>query len=477
MSHPYKLPPMDHQVRALKRAWRKNEFALFHEMGTGKTFTTINLAAARFLKGQVNSLIVICPTPIKMVWEEQLEEFCPVEYESFVLMAGKSSQKSAIEFGKSISDKLKVLVVGVEALSQGSANEVALSFAARNDCMIVCDESSRLKNGKASRTKKAIEIAQRCLFRVILTGTYVTQGIEDLYGQFAFLNPGILGCKSFFQFRNRYCVMGGFENRKVIAYQNTDDLMKRIAPYIDIVKKHEVLDLPPKIYERMIVEPSPNQLKLIRDLKDTFEAEHLGDTLITETILERLTRFQQIIGGHFPFMEEPGLYKTKRIDGPNPKLDAMMGVIDDLPNDTKVIIWARFIPEAVLIRDSLAQVYGKNSVVTFIGMDDNESRKTAVRRFQHEDARFIISNPSLGGMGQTWTAATAVIYYSNSFSFEDRMQSEDRAHRKGQERSVTYIDIEANHAYDKMILKAIKNKSDIAKYVEENIHANQVGMI
>ena len=81
----------------------------------------------------------------------------------------------------------------------------------------------------------------------------------------------------------------------------------------------------------------------------------------------------------------------------------------------------------------------------------------------------MFSSPQLGGMGQTWTAATVVIYYSNSFSYEDRMQSEDRAHRKGQEHPVLYIDIEANHRYDKMILSAIRTKQDLAQFVDKEL--------
>jgi SNF2 family DNA or RNA helicase len=471
--HEYKCPPMDHQVNALRRAWKLGYFALFHEMGTGKTFTAINLAAARYNKNQIEGLVVICPTAIKLVWESELEKFCPVDYECVVLTADKKSKEEAIYLTTKKTEKLKVLVIGVEALSQGAAGSIGENFAKLNRVMTVCDESSRLKNANAGRTKRAITIASESLYRMLMTGTPITQGIEDLYGQFQFLNPKIIGCKSFFQFRNRYCVLGGFENKKIIGYQNTNELMERIAPYIDIVKKEEVLDLPPKVYERRIVDPTPHQKKLIESLKDTFEAQQGDEYLVTETILERLTRFQQIIGGNFPFNTEDGGYDVKPIEGKNPKLEALMDVLDEVSNDVKVIIWARFRPEARLISTTLREKYGDDIVVTFTGSDDLDDRRAAVTSFQTGNARFMISNPQLGGMGQTWTAATLVIYYSNSFSYEDRTQSEDRAHRKGQENKVTYIDIEANHRYDKMILAAIGVKGGVARYVEEQISHNQ----
>jgi SNF2 family DNA or RNA helicase len=475
MSHPYKFPPMGHQVVALKRAWKKPHFALFHEMGTGKTFTTINLAAGRFLKDQIDSLVVICPTPIKLVWELELEKMCPVPYEVLTVQAGQASKEKLLYFTEHKTDALKVVIVGVEALSQGNAFTVVRNFAKLNRPMAVCDESSKLKNAKTNRTKNAAAIARECLYRIILTGTPITQGMEDLFGQFQFLHPKIIGMRSYFQFRNMYCVMGGFEGKQVLGYQNTDALMKKVSPYIDIVKKDEVLDLPPKLFERIGVEPTKQQLKLIADLKHEFMANQDDKELMTRTVLERLTRFQQIIGGNFPFNEEEGGYSTEPIQGPNPKIDAVMDLLEDLPLDTKVIIWARFIPEIELIRDRLRAKFGDQSTVTFYGKDGDDERKTSVHNFQVGDARFMVSNPSLGGMGQTWTAATVVIYYSNSFSYEDRMQSEDRAHRKGQEHPVTYIDIEVNHPYDRMILAAVKRKGGIAKFVEESIYANQLG--
>jgi SNF2 family DNA or RNA helicase len=477
MSHPYKSPPMDHQVRGLKRAWKSADFAYFWEMGTGKTFTTINLATARYLKDHINALVVFCPTPIKLVWEHEFEQWCPIDHEVVVLTSGPSSANEVKKFAAKEIDGLKVLVVGIEALSQGTAHEKVMEFVNSNKCMGVCDESSTLKNAKSIRTKRAVKIAQRCLYRIILTGTPVSQGMEDLFGQFQFLNPSIIGCKSYVHFRNKYCVMGGYQGRKVIGYRDANSLMLKISPYVDIVKKEEVLDLPPKVYERLYVDPSPNQLKLIGELNDYMEAEHAGRTLITKTILERLTRFQQIIGGHFPFNEDEGGYDAIPIEGPNPKLNALIDTIETLPITTKVIIWTRFTPEAMIIKNSISRIYGEESVVTFVGSDSDEERKSAVKNFQTGKlARFMISNPQLGGMGQTWTAATVVIYYSNSFSYQNRKQSEDRAHRKGQEHPVTYVDIEANHKYDKMILRAISAKGSVADFVEEQILAGQVGL-
>lgn len=469
MTHPYRSTPMEHQVTALRLAWRKAEFALFHEMGTGKTFTTINLAAARYLKGQIDSLVVICPTPIKLVWEDEIDKWIPeeIDYAVHVHTSGKKPKEDLIYFTQPAPDHFKIVVIGVESLSQGNTWQLVENYVKLNRTMVVCDESSRLKSPKADRTKRAITIASHCLYRLILTGTPITQGIEDLFSQFQFLNPKIIGMRSFFQFRNMYCVSGGFQGKKVIGYQNTDQLMKKVAPYVHTVKKEEVLDLPPKMYEKIYVDPTSYQLKAIKELVDEQYTEQEDKWLLTETQLEAMTRFQQIIGGHFPYDEEGGGHGVEPIQGTNPKLDALLDLVQDIPLNTKVIIWARFQPEIELIRNCLSEK--GYPVVTFYGKNTDEERKSAVKEFQEGQARFIVSNPLVGGMGQTWTAATVVIYYSNSFSLENRLQSEDRAHRKGQEHAVTYFDIEANHKYDRMILKAISRKQSVAEEVDRRI--------
>lgn len=469
MKHEFPVPPMEHQVEGMRQAWRHSQFAWFWEMGTGKTFATIQLAVARYNLEQIEALIVICPTPIKLVWESELEKWCRADYSLHVHGAGTAKKKQLREFIDGYPGGMKVLVVGVESLSQGDSWKMYIEFAMKHKCMAVADESSRLKNAQASRTKRAITIASHSDFRLALTGTPITQGIHDLFGQFQFLDPAIIGLRSFTQFKARYCLMGGFENRNIVGYQNQEHLMQLVKPYSHVVKKEDVLDLPPKTFERIIVEPSKEQLAVIEQLKDTEEAEHAGEFLLTETVLERLTRFQQIIGGHFPFNVEGGAYDVKPMEGPNPKLNALIETLSDIPEHRKVIIWTRFKPEGRLISNTLIEIYGEKAVTTFMGDNSEDERKENVKNFQTGLARFMISSPQLGGMGQTWTAATVVIYYSNSFSYEDRMQSEDRAHRKGQEHPVLYIDIEAAHRYDRMILAAIRAKQDMAQYVDKEL--------
>jgi len=464
----YKIPPMGHQLVALRRAWPLKEYAFFHEMGTGKTYTTINLAAARFKADQISGLVVICPTPIKHVWKTELEKFCPVDYSCWVYQSG--DHPSA--WSRTRKNELKILIIGVESLSvkNGRSMQAIEYFQRFHTMMCAIDESSRIKNWKATRTKNVVTVGGWAKYRLILTGTPVTQGLEDLFGQFLFLNANIIGCKNYFVFRNKYCVMGGFQGKKVLGYQFQDHLLDKIRPYVDYVTKKQCLDLPDKVYaDPLVVQPTGQQKALMKQLKTEFAMEDGDKEITVSTILERTLRYQQVIGGTFPF-EEDGRYDTQPISGKNPKLEALLEYIEDLPNGSKVIIWARFVPEIRYIIERLEDVYGEYSVVDFYGATDSEAREENSRRIQEDPGtRFIVSNQTVGGYGQTWTTPNFVVYYSNTFSYEDRYQSEDRAHRKGQRNHVTYQDIEMAVPQDRMILRAVRKKRNLAEEVEENL--------
>lgn len=467
---PYKGTPRPHQIRALKKAWPMRAFAYFHSMRSGKTYTTINLAAARFRAGQIKGLLVVCPTPIKKVWLRELDKWSPCEIDGIFIESGMGKMNIARFMAKQSPDRLKVMVVGVEALSQGSAFGYAKDFVDSMPAMMVIDESSKIKNHSSSRTEKCFDLGGRSEYRLVLTGTPITQGLHDLYSQMMFLDQSIIGCKSYFQFRNRYCIMGGFENRSILGYQFEHDLLDKVRPYVDVVTKEEAMPhLLENDYLDLEVEPTKQQLDAIRQLKDLMEAEQDGKTITVSTVMERLTRYQQVLGGHFPFEDEDGAYQAEPIKGKNPKLEALLDYIEPIDVDTKVIIWARFRPELELIASRLRDAYGVGSVAEFHGgLDDNERQRQA-DEFQNGNRRFIVSNPQCGGMGQEWSAADVAIYYSNEFSYENRKQSEERTIHADKRKSIMYVDIISNHTADKMITKALAKKQSMAEFVEGNL--------
>ena len=164
--------------------------------------------------------------------------------------------------------------------------------------------------------------------------------------------------------------------------------------------------------------------------------------------------------------------EIKPIDGRNPKLERLMELCDiNAENGERTVIWARFRPELELIAESLKKKYGDDAVCEFHGGITDADRPSQTARFTDESgpARFMVANPVVGGMGQTWVTSRRTIYYSNTFSYEDRMQSEDRNHRRGQHNSVSYDDLVISVEADKKITKAIARKHDVAMEFKEGM--------
>jgi SNF2 family DNA or RNA helicase len=468
----FKNEPMAHQTEALNKSWGHESFAFLMEMRTGKTFVVINWAAALAMNGDIDTLIVVCPTPIKAVWIDELEKHCPIDYYWHIHEPGQNQATEQVAAAR--YDRLKVMIFGVEAMSQGSGHTLLHRAALRNKCMMALDESSRIKNHKSKRTERVIEAGESANYRTIMTGTLTTQGIEDIYSQYRFLDEAIVGMKSYYVFQARYCVMGGFEGRKIVGYDNVKELMERIAPYSYQCSTRDVIDPPEEIAETRYVQPTKEQLRLLNELGDPLKMRtQQGDNeLEVETILERLTRYQQIVGGHFPYETDDSVYEVEPVEGRNPKLDELVQVIEDLGPDHKVLIWARFRPEIHAITDALTRAHGDGSVAEYHG-GNRDVRDSEKRRFQTDpDCRFFVSNQSAGGMGLELSAADTHIYYSNSFSYEDRKQSRFRTDSSEQKaKNILVVDLIMDHKTDHMIVSAIQNKTDVANYVRAELQS------
>jgi len=344
--------------------------------------------------------------------------------------------------------------------------------------MMVIDESStiktspKFKGGKAvpSRTTRCWDAGELCEYRVTMTGTPVTQGIQDLFSQYRFLDWEIIGNKNYFSFKARYTIGGGFKGKKIVGYKNVDELMSRLRPYTYSVKITDVMDMPRQVYETKFCALNFTQKRLLDELGDPYKmaTELDGKVLECETVLERMIRYQQIVGGHFPFrLEDEMKYGIERIQGNNPKLEEMKAIVGSLDSDRKVAIWARFFPEQELIVETLKQM--GYECVWYKGGATTDERMEIINEFRNnKDCRFFVSGGA-GYRGITIVEADLNIYYSNTFSYDDREQSERRTWRKGQLNPVLYVDLTMNHKIDQQILTALKRKEDLAKFVDSQL--------
>jgi SNF2 family DNA or RNA helicase len=253
--------------------------------------------------------------------------------------------------------------------------------------------------------------------------------------------------------------MGHRSFQEIAGYQRLDELNEKIEEFSSRVLKKDCLDLPDKIFVRRNVALTDEQKKHYNEMKKlALTLFQDGMLSTTSSVLTQIMRLQQICCGFIKDDDE-----TIRSINSN-RITELIDILDETSG--KVIIWASFVHDITAIRDALAKEFGEQSVVTYYGETPQEERQQIVKNFQEDETtRFFIGQPRTGGFGLTLHAASTVIYYSNSYDLEIRLQSEDRAHRIGQKNNVTYIDLVSPGTIDEKIINALRDKIDIAGQV------------
>jgi SNF2 family DNA or RNA helicase len=466
--YPFKTKPYDHQITALEKGWEELEYGYFMEMGTGKTKVIIDTAAMLFDAGKIEGLLIVAPKGVYRNWSTlEIPAHMP---EHIPLRIGVWSSKLGREVRDSINnlfqpnDDLNVLVINIDALITAKGKLVIEKFLNTRLVMMVIDESTTIKSPKAKRTKAAIMMGTRARYRRILTGSPVTKSPLDIFSQCDFLNPHLLGYSSYWSFRNRYAVtepsfFGGRRVEQVVGFQNTEELHNIIKEFSYRVTKDECLDLPPKIYTKREFDMSKEQKKAYDSMRKN-AITFLEETEATTTsVITQLIRLHQISCGYLPMDDET------IVEFENSRYSELLEVLDEAQG--KVIIWANYRHNIFMLERLLKEKYGKDSLVTYFGDTKDDDRQTNVRLFQDaaSPVRFFLGNTQTGGYGITLTAASTVVYYSNNYDLEKRIQSEDRAHRIGQHHAVTYVDLVCRNTVDEKILKALRNKISLARAV------------
>ena len=320
----------------------------------------------------------------------------------------------------------------------------------------------KLKTPGAKRTKTAIKLGELCKYRRIATGTETEEGIHNLYSQMKFLDWRIIGYRFYTPFRNMYCIMGGFEMRQIIRYQNQDQLANKIAPYIYQKRKKDCLDLPEKLYINHRIEMTPEQEKLYDSLEEELLTEiEEGIVIDTTQVLARMIKLQQVLCGHIHYED-----KVKTIPSNRARY-----VSELVQEDNKTVVFCRFVMDVQLVVEQL-KVDGIKSIA-ITGETDN--RMDLINSWRGSpNLRALVMTTSTGGTGLTLNEAHNTIFYSNSFSSTDRLQAEDRNHRIGQSEKVTYHDITVKGKINSIILKALRSKVNLATKFREAIDMNKV---
>ena len=461
----FKTLPYEHQREAFVLSSNKKDYALLMDMGTGKTKVCLDSIGFLFEKKEIDLALIVAPKGVIANWLGEIETHLPERIEREIVLWKPSLTKSFREQLKNLvqpSNKFKFLLMNVEAFSSKKGVEVAEYFIKNSKAFMAIDESTTIKNRQAKRTKSISKLGLGARYKRILTGSPITKSPLDLYSQMNFLNEKILGFNSFYAFQARFAVvqrrtMGTHSFNQIIGFRRLDELTTILENNSYRVRKEDCLDLPDKVYVRRDVEMTPEQVKAYDQMKHFALAKlKNGELATTKNALTQIMRLQQICCGNLT--DDDGVVHSL----PSNRIKELVDICGEIQG--KAIIWATWTADIRSIAEALRDCFSVQAVATLHGETPVSDRQKIVEDFQdrQSELRFIVGHPKTGGYGLTLTAAKTVIYYSNSYDLELRLQSEDRAHRIGQTNKVTYIDLISPKTIDEKIVKALRSKINIA---------------
>ena len=428
----------NHQKEAVAKQMSSRVGALFMDMGTGKTRTAIELVYQR--RKRISKVVWFCPVSLKRTICEELE---------------KHSKGLKIKVdGDNQRGKFDWYVIGIESMAQSPKSILFAIKIIDRDSYVIIDESSFIKNAFAKRTQNITRLSQDCRYRLILNGTPISNGIQDMYSQSKFLSPKILGYNSFYSFANNHLVYDEKNPRIIRRTLDEDYIAECMKPYVYQVKKSECVDLPEKVYKKRYFSMTSNQCEQY-ELAKCELLQQYSDDMGSYYILHLFTVLQQISCG-FVMNENVAVGLNHK------RLDVLEEIIDEIPEDEKVIIWCKYKKDIENISGTL------KGVSIYDGSLSSADRDEQLEKFKG-DNRFLLGTQSCAGFGLNLAFCHNVVFYDNDFKYSNRIQAEDRCHRIGQKNSVVYYDIVCDNGIEERIMNALSNKKSILKAFESEI--------
>lgn len=440
---------MEHQVDWAVWCLSRSKAMLIAEMGLGKTLMSMMWWKAHAVTP--GDILVVCPASLVQNWVNEIKKFTGVDA---LAVQGSAAKK------EKILSRTGLHVVNYESFQSDAVKNLIVG----KTC-IVLDESHKIKTPNTGRSKVLhgyCNDPQRTHI-LCLTGTPISQGAQDYFSQFKVIEPRLLGT-SYTAFKARYCIQEQVRGaptgvQRIVGYKQLEELTRIVAPYSRTFLKKDCLDLPEKTYETRHVTLSSPQTKAYKELKQEM-ATFLdsGEAVVAANVLTRLIRFSQITQGFIPYPNEPGRYQVFE---DNPKIKALQEIIEGLPPEESLVIMCRFRQDIENI-EKLLQKLRILSYASIHGDVPMESRQKIVDAFQEGRIKILVGQITTVGVGFNLTRASTVVFYSNTYSYVDRQQAEDRIHRIGTKGTCLYIDIVAQGTVDEHVLAAVKSKHDVA---------------
>ena len=409
--------------------------------------------------GRIRRVLIVAPLSILGVWQDEFNNFADFDYNLAVLTG--TSAKKIDTLRHLIGSALQVAVINYE-----SAWRLEKALAEWNPDLIIADEGHKIKTHNISASKAMHRLGARARYRLLLTGTPVTNKAIDVFSQYKFLNPAIFG-QSFYAFRNRYFDMVGYGNHTPVLKKSMErELTEKIHSIAYRATKAECLDLPETTDIIRKVELEPQAMLLYRNLvKDSYAELSEGEVTITN-VLTKLLRLSQLTGG---FLGSDDSSKAEQVS--TAKLKVLEDIIDSaLEENKKLVVIARFIPEI----NAICRMLDKKGVRYSLLTGSVKDRDEQVAQFQnYPDVPVFVGQIATAGLGITLTAASTMVFYSLDYSMSNFEQTKARIHRAGQRVPCTYIYLTAAGTVDEKVLKALKNKANLAKSLVDDYRAGQ----
>jgi SNF2 family DNA or RNA helicase len=449
-NYSFKTKPYDYQIASFNFLQRENLGALFLEMGLGKSKIVIDVFSEKLLKKEISKILVIAPNSILEKWEREILQHSP--YPGIKIEVLRGAKGKRLELLKKESHCFILNYESCDTLFEG--------LSAKHFDMIICDESTKIKNPSAKRSKALYKLSERIKYRYILTGQPVPRNWVDIFGQFKFLDPTILG-PYITPFKRRYCQLGGFNGYQVVGYQNVSELKQLIYSKGIRFKKDDCLSLPSRTFVEIPLNMTEVQSKLYKEMKRDLMTEFKGKITTAAQVLTKIVRLSQITSG-FLHNTEGDYQVLEKI----PKIEATLELLGEAPED-KWVIWTNFVLEGKLLKSAIEKEGYSAEVIS--GEVKATRRAEIFESFQNGAIQngampqILICQTSIGGLGLDMTAANRAIYYSNSYNLEFRQQSLERLHRIGQTKKVTYYDLLMIGSIDLTVLNCLKKKTDMAE--------------
>lgn len=434
-------------------------------MGTGKSLTAIAIAGALSQAGRIQRVLIVTPLSILGVWEQEFERFAAFPY-ALAVLSGPGSRKLDT-LRHMTGTALQVVVVNYE-----SAWRMEKDLQAWHPDLIIADEGHKIKTHNIAASKAMHRLGARAIYRLLLTGTVITNKAIDVFSQYKFLNPGIFG-QSFYAFRSRYFDMTGYGNHTPVLKKSMEaELTEKLHSIAYRATKAECLDLPETVDVIRQIDLEPAALRIYRQLvKESYAELASGEqgapvAVTAPNILTRLLRLSQLTGG-FIGNDETAVVEQVSCA----KLAALEDILDGAAAESKkLVIIARFLPEIRAICKLLEKRgYGYSCITGEV-----KNRDEQVERFQKErEVMAFVGQIATAGLGITLTAASTMVFYSLDYSMSNFEQAKARIHRVGQRMPCTYLYLVAHGTVDEKVLTALKDKADLAKTLVDDYRSGR----